>query len=257
MTRDEAERYTILRCLVGSTAHGVNVDDGLEDRDEMGIVIEPLEHAWTVGAVFEQFIYRTAAEREGKHDAKSYAGDLDLTLYSLRKWLRLALKGNPTVLLPLFATPITSTPRGRQLQCLAPYIISRQVAGPFLGYLTAQKQRLLGERGQKGVNRPELVAKYGYDTKYAMHMLRLGIQGCELLETGCLRLPMNHSDRAFLLGVRQGGITLDSALTEVGRLEQQLKDLERSSPLRDAPDTEAVEGWMRAAYMAAWTDGTR
>jgi hypothetical protein len=33
--------------------------------------------------------------------------------------------------------------------------------------------------GQAGAhtNRPELVAVHGYDTKYAMHALRLGLQG--------------------------------------------------------------------------------
>jgi hypothetical protein len=44
----------------------------------------------------------------------------------------------------------------------------------YLGYLRAQKELLLGARGQKRVNRPELVEAHGFDTKYAMHALRLG-----------------------------------------------------------------------------------
>jgi hypothetical protein len=82
--------------------HGLNVNDGIEDRDEMGICVEPLEDAMALWAPFEQFIYRTAAEREGRDNARSTAGDLDLTIDSLRKWTRLALKGNPTILLLLF-----------------------------------------------------------------------------------------------------------------------------------------------------------
>jgi hypothetical protein len=78
------------------------VNDGIEDRDEMGICVEPLEEAMALWAPFEQFIYRSAAEREGRENARSVAGDLDLTIYSLRKWMRLALKGNPTILLLLF-----------------------------------------------------------------------------------------------------------------------------------------------------------
>ncbi len=102
MNRETAERCTILRGLVGSTAHGLNVNDGIEDRDEMGICVEPLEGAMALWAPFEQSIYRSAAEREGRDDARSTAGDLDLTIYSLRKWTRLALKGNPTIMLLLF-----------------------------------------------------------------------------------------------------------------------------------------------------------
>jgi hypothetical protein len=80
VNRETAERCTILRGLVGSTVHGLNVNDGIEDRDEMGICVEPLEEAMALWAPFEQFIYRSAAEREGRENARSIAGDLDLTI---------------------------------------------------------------------------------------------------------------------------------------------------------------------------------
>ena len=111
MNRETAERCTILQGLVGSTVHGLNVNDGIEDRDEMGICVEPLDEAMALWAPFEQFIYRSAAEREGRENARSIAGDLDLTIYSLRKWMRLALKGNPTILLLLF------TPDDQLVRC--------------------------------------------------------------------------------------------------------------------------------------------
>jgi len=74
-------------------------------------------------APFEQFIYRSAAEREGRADARSTGGDLDLTICGLRKWTRLALKGNPTVLLLLF-TPddqlMVCDDLGKELRALRP-----------------------------------------------------------------------------------------------------------------------------------------
>jgi len=254
-----AEEHTILRALVGSTAHGINVDDGQDDRDEMGICIEELRYA--IGfEQFEQWIYRSAAEREGRQDAKSKAGDLDLVVYSLRKYLRLALKGNPTILILLFSPGeqcVTTTLLGQELQGLAPLIVSRKCAGPFLGYLTAQKQRLLGERGQKRIHRPELVEKYGFDTKYAMHMLRLGIQGVELLETGRMSLPMLEEHRTFLKAVRLGEIRLNECLTYAGDLEKRLEDLKTTSPLRERPATEYVEGWMTRTYFDQWAADRR
>jgi hypothetical protein len=51
-------------------------------------------------------------------------------------------------------------------------------------YLEAQRQRLVGERGQRDINRTRLVERFGYDTKYTMHILRLGHQGVEFLESG-------------------------------------------------------------------------
>jgi uncharacterized protein len=182
-----AEPNTILRGLVGSSVHGL-VLAGTDDRDEMGACLEPRRYVVGFGK-FEQWVYRSAAEREGDAGARSQAGDLDLTIYSLRKWARLALQGNPTVLLLLFLPDnavIVRTGVGEQLQKLAPAFASRHAGKRFLGYLEAQRQRLVGERGQRDINRTELVEKFGYDTKYAMHMLRLGYQGVEFPRIGTL-----------------------------------------------------------------------
>ena len=256
MDRITVERSTILRGLVGSTVHGLNVNDGIEDRDEMGVCIEPFAAAMDLWAPFEQFVYRSAAEREGREDARSMAGDLDLIIYSLRKWMRLALKGNPTILLLLF-TPddqlVHCDPLGSELRALTPSIISRRVQGPYFGYLQAQKQRLTGERGQKRIHRPELEEMYGFDTKYAMHMLRLGFQGVELLTTGRLSLPMREPERSFLVDVRLGKVSEQECLTRAGELEQELSDLATTSPLPEEPDEVRVEEWVLEAYRRRWS----
>ena len=256
MDRNVAERCTILRGLVGSTVHGLNVNDGIEDRDEMGVCIEPLADAMALAAPFEQFIYRSAVEREGREGARSTAGDLDLTIYSLRKWMRLALKGNPTILLLLF-TPedqlVHCDSLGRELRNLAPKIVSRRVQAPYLGYLQAQKQRLTGERGQKRIHRPELEEMYGFDTRYAMHMLRLGFQGIELFTTGRLSLPMREPERSgYLLEVRRGKVSEQDCFTRAGELEQELTDLAASDVLPERPDEAQVEEWMLDAYRRSW-----
>jgi predicted nucleotidyltransferase len=259
MTRNEAEACTILRGLVGSTVHGLNVNDGIEDRDEMGVCVEPIDVAMWLSEPFEQFIYRSAAEREGRQSARSSAGDLDLTIYSLRKWLRLALKGNPTILLLLF-TPedqlVHADELGAELRTLTPAIVSRRVQAPYLGYLQAQKQRLTGERGQKRVHRPELDEMYGFDTKYAMHMLRLGFQGVELLRTGSLTLPMREPERSYLRDVRLGRVSEQQCLTRADELERELSDLATASLLPEAPDESRVAGWMVDVYRRRWCEAT-
>jgi len=248
-----AEQSTILRTSVGSTIHGLHLE-GHDDRDEMGVCIEGLSDV--IGFhEFEQYIYRSAAEREHKHDAPSQPGDLDLTIYSLRKFLRLAVQGNPTVLTLLFVPPekcLVRTSLGAQLQELAPEIISRDAGGRYLGYLTAQRQRLLGERGQMRVHRPELVEQFGYDTKYAMHVLRLGYQGVELLSTGRLTFPITEPIRQHIRDVREGKISFNDVLSEAGELEKQVKELTHTSPLQDHPNLERVESWMCSVYLETW-----
>ncbi len=248
-----AEPNTILRGLVGSSVHGL-VLSGTDDRDEMGVCVEPRQYVVGFGK-FEQWVYRSAAEREGHAGARSQAGDLDLTVYSLRKWARLALQGNPTVLLLLYLPDealVLRTKAGEELQKLAPAFASRQAGKRFLGYLEAQRQRLVGERGQRDVNRTELVEKFGYDTKYAMHMLRLGHQGVEFLETGRLTLPMREPVRSRLMEVRQGRSNLAAVLAECTELELRLTALLESSPLPPEPDVNRVERFVIDTYEAAW-----
>src|SRR3954452_4046669 len=87
-----AEGGCILRAVVGSTVHGL-ANPGTDDRDEMGVCIEPKEYVIGLRQ-FEHFVYRTQPE-----GSPSGPGDLDLTIYGLRKWCRLAMRGSPTVLL--------------------------------------------------------------------------------------------------------------------------------------------------------------
>lgn len=251
--REMAERATILRVPAGSNLHGLSLP-GKDDQDEVGVCIEDITAA--IGfSEFEQYIYRTAAEREGRHDAPSQHGDLDLTLFSLRKFLRLAMQGNPQILQCLFvpaALCLYRDARGAHLQELAPLIVSRQAGYRYLGYLEAQRQRLLGERGQKKTNRPDLEAAHGFDTKYAMHILRLGFQGVELMTTGRLTLPMPERDRAFVYAVRCGEVPIQEALTKAGELERQIKDLLLDAPIPAEPAREDIEAWMVSMYFENW-----
>jgi len=251
----ERKFLTILRGTIGSGAHGVAIE-GTDDHDEMGVVIESYEDAVGIGSPFEHYIFRTATERTGKNDARSMPGDLDLTLYSLSKYLRLALKGNPSVLIPLFLPSgllTVCTIEGSELQKLAPKIISKKAIWAFYHYLRAQKGKLSGEKGTR-VHRPELVEKYGYDTKFAMHALRLGMQGLELARGHTLSLPMTPVHREFLLEVRTGHYKLDFILNYIEHLEEKLLRWTELTALPDEPDTKAVEEWMRDVYWATWSE---
>lgn len=235
----------ILLSTVGSTAHGLNLP-GTDDHDEMGVCIEPPSHVIGLD-LFEQDVFRTKPE-----GVRSEHGDTDRTIYSARKFCRLALGGNPSILTLLFVEPDKTTRWGDELRQMAPAFAARSAGRAFLGYATQQRQRLLGERGQMNVKRPELVMKHGYDTKYAMHMLRLGFQGIEYLETGKLTLPMPEEERAFVFKVREGGVDLNDVLTAAGDNERRIEDLLDTSPLPPKPDREFVNDWLCSAYMEYW-----
>jgi uncharacterized protein len=243
-----AEEGLILKCLVGSGIHGISVE-GQDDVDHMGICIEPPEYVIGLEP-FEQYQFRTQPEGH-----RSGPGDLDLVVYSLRKYARLASQGNPSIITLLF-TPeehvLEATDLGHELLRQRDMFLSRQAGHRFLGYLNAQRERLLGTRGSRHTNRPELVDLYGFDTKYAAHMIRLGLQGTELLQTGTITLPMDISWRTWLQDLRVGKHTKEEALELADSLEAALTHLIEDSDLPERPDYDAVNQFLITAYQETW-----
>jgi uncharacterized protein len=245
--RDVAERNTILRTQVGSGLHGVTVA-GTDDRDEMGVCIEPPEAVIGLEK-FEQYQYRTQPE-----GVRSGAGDLDLVVYSLRKWAKLAAAGNPTVLLLLFVPAheiVQIQQPGFELQHNAEMFLSREVGRRFIGYLDAQRDQMLGLRS-KHTNRPELIDLYGFDTKFAYHAVRLGLQGAELLNTGHISLPIREPWRAWLHDLRIGKVGKQAVLDCIGDFRQELVELTETADLPAKPDYQRLNAWLTDTYTQWW-----
>lgn len=244
--RELAEENTIWRALVGSQAHGTNVA-GTDDRDEMGIAVEPRTHVLGLYR-FDQWLYRTA-EHEG---SRSGPGDLDLVIYGLQKYMRLAAAGNPSVLALLFCpNPIVWTPQGKMLQDAAGALVSRDAGARFLGYLTSQRDKMLGTRGNR-TNRPELIEQYGFDTKFAGHAVRLGYQGVEFLTTGRMTLPMPEDIRSWIVALRTGGHTQADALERIEDYRAQIETLMKAPDMPRHADKDALSDVMEWVYQSWW-----
>ncbi len=261
-----AERGMILRAQVGSGVHGTSIT-GQDDRDEMGICLEPPEFvtglarvpagldAETATVPFEQYQRHTVWDQPGGLANRSGAGDLDVVVYSARKWTRLALAGNPTVLLLLFVPDdevLYRNPAGVELVANGHRFVSRLAADRFRGYLQAQRGAMTGEAGAH-TNRQELVAQHGYDTKFAMHALRLGLQGIELLTTGRITLPVPEPALSQLRAIRRGEVPLAEVLDAIAGAEQRLVALRASAELPDEPDRAWADGWLHRSYLNFWS----
>lgn len=260
-----AQNGMILRVQVGSGVHGTSIT-GQDDRDELGVCLEPSQFVTGLARVpngvrgvgpsvaFEQYERHTAWDRPGGVANRSGAGDLDVIIYSARKWARLALAGNPTVLLVLFVPDeevVFRNDTGAELVSNAHRFVSRLAADRFLGYLQGQKAAMTGQAGAH-TNRPELVAVHGYDTKYAMHALRLGLQGVELLTTGRITLPVPEPDLGYLRSIRRGERPLAGVLEAITAAEARLTDLRDSRAMPHQPDRRWVDDWLHRSYRSFW-----
>jgi predicted nucleotidyltransferase len=243
---------TILLVEVGSTAHGTGIPGG-EDYDQLGVVVEPPDQVLGL----DDRGFRTVMQRTQPEGVRSGPGDVDRTLHSLRRFIRLAASGNPSILMALWAPIDHATAEGKELQGLGEAFIGRHVVPRYRGYMQSQAQRLLGTRGgghgrRGGGGREELVDAHGYDTKYAMHCARLGFQCQELLTTGQLQLPVQGGPADWLRAVRRGEIDFDEWWTTVLRLDEQLAAIEHDGRFRPGPDQERIERWSIATHRRVW-----
>jgi hypothetical protein len=239
---------TILSVLSGSTLYGTSVSE-VADTDVSMIGIEAKEDV--LGFLTKDtYTFRTAVENQ-----RSGSEDTDAILYGLKKFLSLVAGANPTLVLLFFAPKscILSIDKvGEELLSKKHLVLSKKFHATFSGYMQEQYLRLKGERGQKKVVRPELVEKYGFDTKYAGHIVRLGLQGVELLSTGKVSLPMRDEDRRVVVDVRTGKYSLEEIYFLKEKLEKDLNQAYNNSSLPSNPNYFELEGWMIDTYLKHW-----
>jgi uncharacterized protein len=241
----------ILRSVVGSGVHGIAIE-GTDDHDEMGVYIEPPAHVLGVTRHRDDYVWRTQPE-----GVRSGHGDTDLILYSLRKYLRLAIKGNPTVMLPLFAPEdslVVLTPLGQELRDLRAAFLSQHAVERFLGYMTSQHERMLGQSRRDLPNRPELIEAYGWDVKYGSHALRLAFQGREIATTGYLTLPLVPEQRERVLAVKRGEVPQAEVSAQISEVETEVRRLldDGRCPLPEVADVDAINAWAIDAQRRHW-----
>ncbi len=240
--------FPYLRDLVhvfvgGSELHGAKVH-GTDDLDIYGVYIEPPELALGLEPL-EHYVWSTSGNEQ-----RNGPDDVDVTLYSLKKWARLAAKGNPTALHFLFSPPLLEGVWHDVLHSRHVFV-ARSAARQFIGFADAQLKRLTGElgRGKKG-QRPDLEQKFGFDVKAAMHTLRLLYECKELLDHGTITLP--RPEKELLITVRTGQVPLEHVLRMAQKLFAEVRDSETISPLPAQVDRSAISHVVADAYRNHW-----
>lgn len=92
---------------------------------------------------------------------------------------------------------------------------------------------------QRNPARATLEVQHGYDTKHAMHLVRLMRTCKEVLETGCLHV--RRPDAKELLEIRNGAWTYENLLAWAEKQEQELTTLYEKSDLPRTPNFEKLD----------------
>jgi len=229
----------------GSELHGAKVH-GTDDLDIYGVYVEPPDRVLGLESM-PHFVWSTAGA-----DRRNGPNDVDVTLYSLKKWAGLACKGNPTALHFLFAKNTVENPIWNEIVSKADIFLGRSCAKQLIGFADDQLQRMAGQkgRGKKG-QRPEIEAKYGYDVKAAMHILRLLYECKELVSERRITLPRPEGD--LLIRVRTGKYSMEKVITMAQKLFAECRDAASRSSLPDVIDRGAVSQLVTECYLKAWS----
>jgi predicted nucleotidyltransferase len=229
----------------GSELHGAKVGK-TDDTDLYGVFIEAPEQALGLDPL-EHFVWSTAGD-----ERRNGPEDVDVTLYSLRKWAAMAAKGNATTLHFLFAEPKEVPSQfWQKIQQRRSDFLSRKSAEQFVGFAENQFARITGEKGSgKKGQRPEYIGKFGYDTKAAMHGLRLLYECIELMLHGRITFPRPEKD--LLIEVRSGEWALEKVLRQVENLKRETELAVMNSPLPEQVDRKVISEIVAEAHLEFW-----
>jgi hypothetical protein len=217
--------FVIYRCIVGSRAYGLEVDES--DTDRRGIFLPPAELHWSLYGVPEQI--------EDADEQECY--------WELQKFMVLALKANPNVLECLY-TPLIEEANeiAKELLENREKFLSKLVYQTYNGYVLSQFRKLEQDLRTTG----EL------KWKHVMHLVRLLISGVTILREGFV--PVNVSDnRQRLMDIRKGLVPWEDVNAWRLELHKEFDSVAENTKLPERPDYEWADSFLQKARRAMVT----
>ncbi len=281
------ERNTIFKAVWGSQAFGTAGPHS--DVDIRGVCIPPARYLLGLDS-FEQDENRAE----------------EIVIYSLGKFVSLALANNPNMLDILWAADedvLYTDEYGQALRDIRRAFLSRRVAQTYAGYAAAQLKRMethyrwlnnppdhqptppefgakenprggyrfadtRQERGYRAAlrhwqdyqawranrnpERAEREAQHGYDTKHAMHLVRLYRMGIEILGEGIVQVRRPDAD--WLKEILCGRYSYPELMDLVAGLQADLMRAEAVTTLPDEPDCATVGALVIALHRRSLDD---
>ena len=233
---------THFEVLCGSVAYGANRDDNMSDMDVHAITTPPLEWVFPhLGGYVEGFGQKpNRFDDFQQHHIKAYDNEYDIAIYSTVRMFSLAADNNPNILDMLWVPGhcvMHIDTVGEHIRKNRKHFLHKGSYHRFRGYAHQQFKRL------ETSNRTDLIEKYGYDTKFAYHIVRLALQAEQILEHGDMDFSVNS---AFIKEVRNGSMTLPELRDWYMAKEKHLDELYNSSKLQHKPDMKFLKEFLLA-----------
>ena len=234
---------TVMLMIIGSQAYGVNNDDS--DQDIYGVCIPPRELVFPhlAGEIpgFGTQIERFNVWSEHHIQDPDKKVEHDFSVYGIVKYLQLCMDNNPNMLDSLFVPRnciIHSTAIGEMIREKRRTFLHKGAWHKFKGYSYAQMSKIRNRVNSSNPRRAETIEKWGYDVKFAYHVVRLLNEVEQILIEGDLDLQRN---REQLKSIRRGEWTLEELETYFTNKEHALETAYANSTLPQGPDETKIK----------------
>ncbi|WP_038291515.1 nucleotidyltransferase domain-containing protein [Zooshikella ganghwensis] len=230
--------------IMGSMAYGVSNDSS--DMDVYGFAIPPKSDIFPhlrgeipgfdlAQPKFQQY------QQHHIYDSSALGGrgrEYDLTIYSIAKYFRLLMDNNPNIVDSLYVPRnciLHSTAVGERVREQRKLFLHKGCWAKFKGYAYAQMHKM--KTKQPEGKRAKMVEQYGYDVKFAYHVVRLLLEVEQLLIEQDMDLTL-HKEQ--LKAIRRGEWDIQQVKEFFIKKEQHLEQCYEQSKLPFKADQSAI-----------------
>ena len=231
--------------IMGSVAYGVS--DDMSDLDVYGFCIPPKEIVFPhlSGEIFGFGRQKKRFDQYQQHhilDLSLRGGkgqEIDISIYNIVKYFQLCMENNPNMIDSLFV-PVRSilhiTEVGNMVRDKRKIFLHKGSWHKFKGYAYSSLHKM-SNKNPVG-KRLELVDKFGYDVKFAYHVIRLINEVEQILVEGDLDITRN---RGQLKSIRRGEWQEKDIRKWFEEKECSLEKVYVESKLQHSPDEEQIK----------------
>lgn len=237
----------IYEALIGSVAYGCSADTS--DMDVVGICIPYKEDIFPHlrGEILGFGTQKQRFEEYQQHHIKNpdamagHGREYDFKIYNIVKFFQIAMGCNPNAIDVLFV------PRSCVLYCNQigelirenrKLFLSKKGWHSFKGYAYGQLSDIKKNKSATSESRRPLIEKYGYDVKFAYHVVRLLDEIDQILTLGDLDIQRSKEQ---MKSVRNGEWPEQRIYEYFTMREAELEKIYAESKLQQAPDENKIK----------------
>lgn len=253
-------------CMMGSVAYGASNDTS--DMDVYGWCFPPKSMVFPhlAGEIYgfgKQIQRFEVAQQHHIIDKDAMGGkgrEVDLSIYSIVKYAQLCMENNPNMIDSLFVPRdciLHVTPTGQIMLDQRRDFLHKGAWPKFKGYAYSQMHKIRTKedlndpnRNVKGT-RKDLIEQYGFDVKFAYHVVRLINEVEQILVERDIDLR-RHGEQ--LKAIRRGEWTLDDIKKWFSSKENDLDKVYHTSTIPYGPDEAKIRGILIACLKAHYGD---